>query len=124
VADPSARRFISSGSLWEALAGYSRAVVDGDWIFVSGTVGMDLARMALPESAAAQAEQAFDTIEAALREVPAQLDDVVRVRVYIPDRSDVAAVSAVVKRRLGSARGPTPRCAARSRSTAPRSRSK
>ncbi|MBL8381532.1 MAG: RidA family protein [Burkholderiales bacterium] len=98
------RRFISSGSPWEELAGYSRAVVDGDWVFVSGTVGVDLATMVMPESAAAQAEQAFDTIEAALVQVPARLADVVRVRVYVPDRADVVAVSGVVKRRLGAAR--------------------
>ena len=48
------RRFISSGSPWEAMAGYSRAVVDGDWIFVSGTVGQDFATLKFPESAAAQ----------------------------------------------------------------------
>lgn len=98
------RRFISSGSPWEALAGYSRAVVDGDWIFVSGTVGQDVETMRLPESAQAQAEKALDIIEAALRQVPASLHDVVRVRVYVPERGDVPAISAVIKRRLGAAR--------------------
>jgi len=98
------RRFISSGSPWEELAGYSRAVVDGDWVFVSGTVGVNLETMEMPATATAQAEQALDTIEAALAKVPAQLTDVVRVRVYIPDRADVVAVSGVIKRRLGTAR--------------------
>ena len=98
------RRFISSGSPWEAMAGYSRAVVDGDWIFVSGTVGQDFATLKFPESAAAQTGLALDTIEAALRDVPAGFGDVVRVRVYVPERSDVPAVSEVVKRRLGHAR--------------------
>lgn len=98
------RRYISTGSPWEALAGYSRAVVDGDWVFVSGTVGFDPATMTLPASADEQAERAFDTIEAALAQVPARIVDVVRARVYVPDRRDVAAVSAVVKRRLGAAR--------------------
>ena len=98
------RRFISSGSPYEELAGYSRAVVEGDWIFVSGTVGQNFATMRMPDSAAAQAEQALDTIEAALAEVPAGLMDVVRVRVYVPDREDVVAVSGVIKRRLGAAR--------------------
>ena len=60
------RRFISSGSAWEAMAGYSRAVVDGDWIFVSGTLGQDFSTMRFPASAQAQAEKALDTIEAAL----------------------------------------------------------
>lgn len=99
-----ARRFVSSGSPWEALAGYSRAVVDGEFVFVSGTVGMDLRTMTMPEGAAAQAAQAIDTIEAALRQADATLLDVVRVRVYVPERADVEAVSGVVKARLGAAR--------------------
>lgn len=98
------RRFISSGSPWEELAGYSRAVVEGDTVYVSGTVGMNLATLVMPEGAQAQAEQALDTIEAALAQAGAQLLDVVRVRVYVPDRADVEAVSGVVKRRLGPAR--------------------
>lgn len=104
MSDSAGRRFISSGSPWEELAGYSRAVVDGDWVFVSGTVGVNLATMVMPESAEAQAEQALDTIEAALAQVPARLADVVRVRVYVPERGDVVAVSGVIKRRLGAAR--------------------
>ncbi|MEY4711985.1 MAG: hypothetical protein RIS88_1435 [Pseudomonadota bacterium] len=102
--DTQGRRFISSGSPWEELAGYSRAVVDGEWVFVSGTVGVNFTTMQMPESAQAQAEQALDTIEAALAQVPATLSDVVRVRVYVPERTDVVAVSEVVKRRLGPAR--------------------
>ena len=98
------RRFISSGSPYEEIAGYSRAVVDGDWVFVSGTVGQDFTTMTMPDSAAAQAEQALDTIEAALAQATAGLMDVVRVRVYVPDRADVIAVRAVIKRRLGAAR--------------------
>lgn len=86
------------------MAGYSRAVVDGDLIFVSGTLGVDFSTMRMPEAADAQADRAFDTIERALAEVPATLADIVRVRVYIPDRADVAAISAVVKRRIGHAR--------------------
>lgn len=100
----STRRFINSGSPYEELAGYSRAVVDGDWVFVSGTLGQDFKTGLFAIGAEAQAEQALDTIEAALAEVPARLRDVVRVRVYVPDRSDVIAVSGVIKRRLGEAR--------------------
>ena len=98
------RQFISSGSPWEELAGYSRAVVEGNLIFVSGTVGMNLKTMVMPEGAQLQAEQALDTIEAALGEAGASLLDVTRVRVYVPDRADVPAVSAVLKKRLGAAR--------------------
>ena len=94
-----ARRFISSGSPWEKVAGYSRAVVDGRWVFVSGTVGSDLRA-----SARAQAGQSLDIIERALKAAKATLRDVVRVRVYVPKRSDVLAVSQVVKQRLGAAR--------------------
>lgn len=98
------RRHISSGSPWEELAGYSRAVVDGDWVFVSGTVGQDFKTLTMDASAAAQTEQALDTIERALIQAGASLHDVVRVRVFIPMREDVAAVSAVIKQRLGPAR--------------------
>jgi enamine deaminase RidA (YjgF/YER057c/UK114 family) len=97
------RRFLSSRAPWEALAGYSRAVVDGRWVFVSGTVGYDPSTNTWPPSADAQAEVAFDIIERALREAGATLLDVVRVRVYVPNRADVAAVSGVVKTRLGAA---------------------
>jgi enamine deaminase RidA (YjgF/YER057c/UK114 family) len=99
-----ARTFIQSGSRWEELAGYSRAVVDGDWVFVSGTIGQDFASGDIPASAEQQSELALDTIEAALGRAHASLADVVRVRVYVPDRGDVIAVSGVLKRRLGDNR--------------------
>ncbi|VTU24701.1 Enamine/imine deaminase [Variovorax sp. PBL-H6] len=99
-----ARQFIQSGSRWEELAGYSRAVVDGEWILVSGTVGQDFTTGEFPAGAQAQCERALDTIEAALAQAGARLDDVVRVRVYVPDRSDVVAVSEVLRRRFGTHR--------------------
>jgi enamine deaminase RidA (YjgF/YER057c/UK114 family) len=98
------RQFISTGSEWERLAGYSRAVVDGNEVFVSGTVGFDRLTGTFPDGAAAQAETAIDTIVWALNEAGAQVLDIVRVRVFIPDRADVPAVSQVVARRLGPAR--------------------
>jgi enamine deaminase RidA (YjgF/YER057c/UK114 family) len=100
----SPRRFVSSGSPWEAIAGYSRAVVDGRWVFVSGTAGYDARASKWPPAADAQATVALDIIERALGEAGATLVDVVRVRVYVPDRADVAAVSTVIKQRLGAAR--------------------
>jgi enamine deaminase RidA (YjgF/YER057c/UK114 family) len=100
----SPRKFVSSGSPWEALAGYSRAVVDDRWVFVSGTVGYDLRTNTWPPTAGAQAARALDIIERALREAGTALLDVVRVRVYVPDQSDVEAVSGVIKQRLGAAR--------------------
>ena len=91
-----ARRTISSGSRFEALAGYDRAVVDGDWIFVSGTAGYDFASGEIAPGAADQALQCLATIEQALTEAGAGLTDVVRVRVYLADRADVEPVSRVL----------------------------
>lgn len=98
------RRFITTGSTYETLAGYSRAVVIGDAVLVSGTVGQDFRTGVFPDGAEAQTEQALDTIEWALGEAGASLTDVVRVRVFIPDTADVEAVSRVIARRLGPAR--------------------
>ena len=98
------RTHIFSGSIYEELAGYARAVVVGDRIFVSGTVGVDFATGAIPEGAEDQARQALDTIERALAEAGSGLNDVVRVRVYVPDPGDVVAVSGVLKERCGAAR--------------------
>jgi len=98
------RQHVLSGSPYEELAGYARAVAVGEQIYVSGTVGYDFATGTLPESAEAQTEQALDTIAAALREAGSDLADVVRVRVFVPDPDDVGAISAVLKRRLGRVR--------------------
>jgi enamine deaminase RidA (YjgF/YER057c/UK114 family) len=98
------REHVLTGSTYEELAGYARAVVVGDHIYVSGTVGQDYATGTMPETAEGQAEQSLDTIAWALGEAQSSLDDVVRVRVYVPDPADVPAVSAVLKRRLGHAR--------------------
>ncbi|MDQ0510495.1 RidA family protein [Ancylobacter amanitiformis] len=85
----STRRLISSGSSFEAIAGYSRAVVDGDDIFVSGTTGYDYAAMELPEDLLAQTHGCFRNIASALGEAGGSLDDVVRVR-YIVTRAEYA----------------------------------
>lgn len=99
-----ARKYVSSGSPWEAIAGYARAVVDGNWVFVSGTVGYDARTGGFAATTAAQAEQALDIIERAVREAGATLDDAVRVRVYLTDAADLAQVAPVLKRRLGKSR--------------------
>ena len=99
-----ARQFTQSGSRWEELAGYSRAVIDGEWVFVSGTIGQDFETGTFPDSAERQSELALDTIESALAQARSSLADVVRVRVYVPDRNDVIAVSQVLRRRLGTNR--------------------
>jgi len=85
----SERRLISSHSAFEAVAGYSRAVVDGDDIFVSGTTGYDYTLMELPEDLLAQTHGCFRNIAAVLAQVGASLDDVVRVR-YIVTRAEYA----------------------------------
>ncbi|MBI3452885.1 MAG: RidA family protein [Rhodospirillales bacterium] len=77
------RRLVSSGSTFEKIAGYSRAVVDGDWVFVSGTTGFDYAKMTIEDDVVAQTRQTFRNIEKALADAGAGLSDVVRVHYYI-----------------------------------------
>jgi enamine deaminase RidA (YjgF/YER057c/UK114 family) len=91
-----ARWTISSGSKFEEMAGYSRAVVDGEWIFVSGTAGYDFGTGTISSDAAEQARQSLATIARTLEQAGASLGDVVRVRVYLSDRADVVAVSTVL----------------------------
>ena len=98
------RTHVFSGSRSEELAGYARAVVVGDRVFVSGTIGVDFATGLIPEGVEDQASQALDTIERALAEAGSGLEDVVRVRVYVPDPDDVMAVSGVLKARCGVVR--------------------
>jgi enamine deaminase RidA (YjgF/YER057c/UK114 family) len=98
------RRKISSGSTFEADIGYSRAVVDGDWIFVSGTTGFDYATMTLPDGVVAQCEQTIRNIEAALAEAGSSLADVVRVSYIFPDRDDFQPCWSMLRRAFGEAR--------------------
>ena len=98
------RRRIASGSTFEKDIGYSRAVVDGDWIFVSGTTGFDYATMALSDDVAEQAEQSFRNIESALREAGASLADVVRVTYILPSAADFPACWPVTRKYLGEVR--------------------
>lgn len=87
---------ISSGSKFEELAGYSRAVVDGEFIFVSGTVGYDFQTGAIPEGAEAQTRQALSNIAHALAQAGATLKDIVRVRVFLTRREDIVPVSRIL----------------------------
>lgn len=87
---------ISSGSKFEELAGYSRAVVDGEFIFVSGTVGYDFKTGAIPEGAEAQTRQALANIAEALAQADATLKDIVRVRVFLTRREDIVPVSHIL----------------------------
>jgi enamine deaminase RidA (YjgF/YER057c/UK114 family) len=99
-----ARRLISSGSTFEAEIGYSRAVVDGDWVFVSGTTGFDYAAMTISGDVAAQADQCFRNIQAALAQAGASLSDVVRVTYLLPDAADFPKTWPVLKQYLGEVR--------------------
>lgn len=98
------RRRISSGSKFEEQIGYSRAVVVGDDIWVSGTTGYDYATMTIQPDVVAQADQTFRNIAAALARADATLDDVVRVLFIVPDRADWEPCWPVVKKYLGKAR--------------------
>jgi reactive intermediate/imine deaminase len=91
----SQRRLISSGSAFEAVAGYSRAVVDGDDVFVSGTTGFDYATMTIADDPVAQTHQCMRNIAAALGEAGCSLDDVVRVRYLLTDASTFEALAPV-----------------------------
>jgi enamine deaminase RidA (YjgF/YER057c/UK114 family) len=79
------RRLISSGSTFEAQIGYSRAVVAGDWVFVSGTTGFDYTTMTISESLLEQTEQCLKNIDAALQQAGSSLRDVVRVTYVLPN---------------------------------------
>jgi enamine deaminase RidA (YjgF/YER057c/UK114 family) len=83
-----ARRLISSGSTFEQEIGYSRAVVDGDWVFVAGTTGYDYATMTISDDVAEQCAQTFRNIEKALADAGATFADVVRVIYILADRND------------------------------------
>ena len=89
------RRLISSGSTFEKVAGYSRALVDGDWVFVSGTTGFDYAKMTIAADVVEQTHQCFRNIQAALAEAGASLADVVRARYYVTDAADFPTVAPI-----------------------------
>ena len=98
------RRLISSGSTFEAEIGYSRAVADGDWVFVSGTTGFDYAAMTISPDVVMQADQCFRNIAAALGQAGATLADVVRVTYLLPDAADFPKCWPVLKQHLGEVR--------------------
>ncbi len=98
------KKRISSGSPFEELAGYSRAVVDGDWIHVSGTVGVDPETKILPPDTTSQLENIFKTLEATLAQAGASLEDVVRNRVYVTDMAYMNDVVKVLGQKFGTIR--------------------
>ena len=100
----SGRRLISSGSPFEEQIGYSRAVVDGDWVFVSGTTGFDYATMRIADDVVEQAEQCLANLAAALAEAGCTFADVVRVRYMLPDAADFEPCWPALRRAFGDVR--------------------
>lgn len=99
-----ARQLISSGSTFEQEIGYSRAVVDGDWVFVSGTTGFDYHTMTISDNVVEQAEQCLKNIEAALAQAGASLRDVVRVTYVVPLRDEFVLCWPVLRKYFGEIR--------------------
>ena len=100
----SERRRIGSGSPFEDQIGYSRALVDGDWVHVSGTTGFDYATMTISGDVVEQAEQCLANIGAALAAAGCSFADVVRVRYMLPDRADFEPCWPVLRRCFGDVR--------------------
>jgi enamine deaminase RidA (YjgF/YER057c/UK114 family) len=98
------RQHIRSGSSFEDLIGYSRAVVDGDWVFVSGTTGFDYASMSIADDVLSQAQQCLRNIAAALDAAGASLDDVVRVTYVVPNTADFEPCWPALREAFGVAR--------------------
>ncbi|SMN01332.1 acetyltransferase [uncultured Candidatus Thioglobus sp.] len=97
------RKLISSGSEFESAIGFSRAVVDGDYVFVSGTTGYDYHAMSISDNLIEQAEQCFTNIEKVLLEAGSSLEQVVRVHYIFPDKADFEPCWPVFKKYFGVA---------------------
>ena len=98
------RTLISSGSTFESEIGYSRAVVQGDWVFVSGTTGFDYTTMTLSDDLETQTEQCFKNIAAALASAGSSLNDVVRVTYVLPNGSEFPKCWPILKKYFGEVR--------------------
>ena len=98
------RTLISSGSTFEAQIGYSRAVVAGDWVFVSGTTGFDYDTMSIDDDLVLQTEQCMRNIESALQQANSSLTDVVRVTYVLPDAAEFSRCWPVLRKYFGEVR--------------------
>jgi enamine deaminase RidA (YjgF/YER057c/UK114 family) len=98
------RRLISSGSTFERDIGYSRAVVDGEWVFVSGTTGFNYKEMTIPQDVVEQAEQCLLNIENALKEAGSRMSDVVRVRYILPRTENFERCWSLLRKYFGDVR--------------------
>jgi enamine deaminase RidA (YjgF/YER057c/UK114 family) len=98
------RRLISSGSTFETEIGYSRAVVDGEWVFVSGTTGFDYQSMTIPGGLVEQTEQCLRNIQAALEQAGASFRDIVRVTYVLPNAAEFPECWPVLRKYFGEVR--------------------
>ena len=98
------RRLISSGSTFEREIGYSRAVVCGPWIFVSGTTGFNYSTMTIAESVEEQTAQCLNNIDAALQQAGASLKDIVRVTYVLPNGSEFQQCWPILRKHFGDIR--------------------
>jgi len=98
------RRLISSGSSFEREIGYSRAVVQGDWVFVSGTTGFDYTTMTISDDIVEQADRCLRNIQAALADAGAELRDVVRVTYIVPNGAQFQECWPVLRKYFGDIR--------------------
>jgi len=102
--ETSTRRLISSGSTFESDIGYSRAVVQGDWVFVSGTTGFDYSTMAIANGVEAQAKQCLENIKAALVRAGSSLADIVRVTYILADGKEFERCWPVLREHFANVR--------------------
>ena len=102
--NPNQRRLISSGSSFERQIGYSRAVVQGDWVFVSGTTGFDYSSMIISDSLTEQTEQCLRNIQWALEQAGASLNDVVRVTYVLPRAEESSECWPILRKYFGDVR--------------------
>lgn len=101
---PSPRQLFSTGSPFEETMGYSRALVQGDWCFVSGVTGYDYATMEMPETVAAQARNCFETISRVLQEAGFEMQNIARVQYTVTDRALVPELQPILETYLGEIR--------------------
>lgn len=98
------RKLISSGSTFENEIGYSRAVVEGDWVFVSGTTGYNYADMTISDDVVEQAEQCLKNIEHALKQADSKMEDIVRVMYILPNADDFKLCWPILRKYFGDIR--------------------
>ena len=98
------RTLISSGSSFESQIGYSRAVVAGDWVFVSGTTGFDYSTMTISSNIVEQTEQCLKNIQSALQQAGSSMADVVRATYVLPDAAQFEACWPVLRKYFGEVR--------------------